>query len=105
MDATPRMPSGLPPMPEELFDDRHEHQIEIDAGELPMDATMELSLQEVFDRCTYRELRGVQCDCRQGQIILSGTVPTYYLKQLAQSLALATLPDARITNCIDVRWG
>jgi hypothetical protein len=34
----------------------------------------------------YPALRGLACDYAEGEFILRGQVPSYYLKQLAQSL-------------------
>jgi osmotically-inducible protein OsmY len=35
-------------------------------------------------------LRGVACEFSEGVLLLSGTVPTFYLKQVAQELACRT---------------
>lgn len=32
----------------------------------------------------YCPLRSVSCECRQGALVLRGTLPTFYQKQLAQ---------------------
>lgn len=34
----------------------------------------------------YRSLRNLQVSCNDGRVTLEGHLPTYYLKQLAQSL-------------------
>ena len=34
----------------------------------------------------YRSLRNLQVSCNNGRVTLEGQLPTYYLKQLAQSL-------------------
>jgi hypothetical protein len=50
----------------------------------------------------YRALRNVTCVCQEGTLILYGRVPSYHLKQIAQT-AVATLPGVgRIDNRIDV---
>jgi hypothetical protein len=48
-------------------------------------------------------LTGLDCHLVEGAIVLSGSVPTYYLKQLAQSVVLRMRPDLRLKNCVVVR--
>jgi hypothetical protein len=62
--------------------------------------------QELAERCLrrlpYRTLRWVTCDVKEGVLILRGRVPTYYLKQLAQT-SVARVPGLKaITNNIEV---
>jgi hypothetical protein len=50
----------------------------------------------------YSALRRVACDYRDGTLVLSGELPSYYLKQMAQT-AVANVPGvARVVNHIDV---
>jgi osmotically-inducible protein OsmY len=50
----------------------------------------------------YRTLRKVRCTCRDGVLYLRGSVPTYYLKQLAQEAVAEVDGVHRIKNLIDV---
>ena len=50
----------------------------------------------------YVPLRKVDVIARDGCIILKGTVPTYYLKQLAQSAAMSVSRVHAIDNRLDV---
>jgi hypothetical protein len=51
----------------------------------------------------YRPLLRLDCEVRDGQAVLSGAVPTFYLKQLAQALLLR-LPDLQgVRNLVEVR--
>jgi osmotically-inducible protein OsmY len=43
-------------------------------------------------------LNKVSCDYHRGALRLRGEVPTYYLKQVAQSLLLSVSGDHRIQN-------
>ncbi|SRR6266566_4867277 len=43
-------------------------------------------------------LRNVSCDYHRGALRLRGEVPTYYLKQLAQSLLLSMSGGHRVRN-------
>jgi len=50
----------------------------------------------------YRVLRRVSCEYRAGELILRGELPSYFLKQMAQT-AVANLPGVeRVVNHIDV---
>lgn len=50
----------------------------------------------------YGELRRVQVDCDGDSVTISGRVPTYYLKQLAQHAALEVPGIERIHNELHV---
>ncbi len=53
-------------------------------------------------RGPYLALRNITCACRDGILILYGRLPSYHLKQIAQT-AVASLPGVvRIDNRIDV---
>jgi osmotically-inducible protein OsmY len=55
-----------------------------------------------LNRSPYRALRFVTCACRDGVLILNGQLPSYHLKQIAQT-AVASLPGVeRIDNRIHV---
>lgn len=53
-------------------------------------------------RSGYAELRRIACDVRDGALTLTGHVPSYYHKQLAQSLILRQLPHVEIRNELEV---
>jgi osmotically-inducible protein OsmY len=50
----------------------------------------------------YLALRGVACDARDGVITLRGRLPSYYLKQVAQSIAARIEGVRRVVNEIEV---
>ena len=51
----------------------------------------------------YLALRKVTCDCRGGSLVLRGCLPSYYLKQMAQT-AVAHLDGVQqVVNRIEVR--
>ncbi len=50
----------------------------------------------------YHVLRSIECECRDGTLVLSGRVPTYYCKQLAQSVLLTDPLGPMIVNLIEV---
>jgi BON domain len=50
----------------------------------------------------YSALRGVHCEFHEGIAILRGRLPTYYLKQVAQTLAAQSAGVRAIVNRIEV---
>jgi osmotically-inducible protein OsmY len=53
-------------------------------------------------RYFHAALNGIHCDCRRGVLVLRGSVPSYYLKQLAQQIALRTEGVEQVVNQLDV---
>lgn len=53
-------------------------------------------------RSGYPLLCGIHCELRDDVLVLSGAVPTYHLKQLAQALALHTLGVRQVENHVKV---
>jgi osmotically-inducible protein OsmY len=51
----------------------------------------------------YLVLRNISCEFRGGVLTLRGCLPTYYLKQIAQSVVLGVAGVERIDNQILVR--
>ena len=42
--------------------------------------------QQRLKKCSYPALRGVNCRSQEGVLVLTGVVPTFYMKQIAQTL-------------------
>jgi osmotically-inducible protein OsmY len=57
---------------------------------------------ERLRRSGYPFLRGIKCEDRDGITVLSGTVPTFHLKQIAQALASHTPGVRQIENRLQV---
>jgi osmotically-inducible protein OsmY len=51
---------------------------------------------------SYLALKNVHCDYHEGVLTLSGCLPTYYLKQMAQSVVGRVAGVQRIVNDIEV---
>jgi hypothetical protein len=51
----------------------------------------------------HRPLSSLRCEVRHGVIFLSGVLPTYYLKQMAQSLLLRLEQVRGVRNLVEVR--
>lgn len=66
------------------------------------DANVESEAQDLLARSNYLALRRLRCEFHDGSLILSGRVPTYYLKQVAQTI-VRQLPAVRqVENRVDV---
>jgi osmotically-inducible protein OsmY len=60
--------------------------------------------QERLEQTAHAPLRNVACEFERGTIVLRGTVPRYYLKQLAQEV-VGDLPSVtQVVNDIEVFW-
>jgi osmotically-inducible protein OsmY len=68
-----------------------------------------LSSTERINRClkhsSYTALRAVNCDTVRGCFVLGGSVPNFYLKQLAQEMAGKVVGLEKIENHIRVKTG
>jgi osmotically-inducible protein OsmY len=51
----------------------------------------------------YRSLRNLQVFCNNGRVTLEGQLPTYYLKQLAQSLVQRVDGVREVDNTVSVQ--
>lgn len=51
----------------------------------------------------YAALQNVYCEAREDTLILSGVVPSYYMKQVAQTVAGKMDGIKHIENCLEVR--
>jgi hypothetical protein len=58
---------------------------------------------DVLRASDYRPLRQLKCEVIDGVAVLSGVVPTFYLKQMAQVLALRVRQLAGVRNLTEVR--
>jgi osmotically-inducible protein OsmY len=67
-------------------DVRPPHRPSLTSG-VESDAMTEARARRQFASAPYPELRDVACDFRQGVLRLQGKVPTFYLKQMAITMA------------------
>lgn len=61
------------------------------------------TLQEQFRSSPYWSVRQLSCVLDRGCVIVRGTLPSFYLKQVAQSIAIKELGNDRLRSDIDVR--
>ena len=68
----------------------------------PLLSTGVSALQRQFRTSAYWSIRQLVCEIDRERIVLRGTVPSYYLKQVAQSLALKAVGLERLHSDIEV---
>jgi len=58
--------------------------------------------ERVLGESAYADLRRLRCDCTDGVVCIRGRVPSYFLKQMAQT-AVSRIPGVRrVVNQITV---
>jgi hypothetical protein len=60
------------------------------------------ALQQQLHRSPYWSVRQLVCHVDQESIVLRGTVPSYYLKQIAQTIAAKTVGVECVCSDIEV---
>lgn len=80
------------------------HHVELDDGEIQLaDESIEKQLKAEFRRSPYPAIRTLACHMHHGTVTLRGHVPSYYLKQLAQTVVGHRLHDGVvIRNQVEV---
>jgi osmotically-inducible protein OsmY len=74
-----------------------------EAFAMPDNRSPRLNITYSLQHSPYSELRQVVCEYRDGLATLRGSVPSYYLKQVAQKLAASTQGVRQVDNRIEVR--
>jgi hypothetical protein len=69
-----------------------------------MNACPELPVHpaEALTASTLHQLRKLVVTATDDEVVITGRVPTYYLKQLAQEAVRPTLRDRRLLNHVEV---
>ena len=67
-----------------------------------MDRSIEDAAAELFSGSPYHQLRQIRCEFCDGVLVLHGQVPSYHLKQLAQSVVQSLEEDVEVDNRIEV---
>lgn len=65
-------------------------------------ASIAAAAESRLARSGYPALKAVDCECRNGVLVLNGRVPSYYLKQVAQETVRSLSGLEEIVNCIEV---
>lgn len=73
--------------------------IEKTAAAMPLGRS---ALERDLQSSPYWSLRQLVCQVDRDRVVVRGTVPSYYLKQVAQTLALKSFGAGRVESDIDV---
>jgi hypothetical protein len=67
------------------------------------DRRMQAAAAEALSGSRYMALRHLNCHVFGGVVEISGTVSSFYLKQLAQTAMLRVQPSVAVRNLVEVR--
>ena len=67
-----------------------------------MDRSIEDAATEIFRASPYHQLRKIRCEFCDGIVVLHGQVPSFHMKQLAQSAVQSLEEDVEVDNRIEV---
>lgn len=67
-----------------------------------MDRSLADAAAEILRESPYHQLRKVRCEFCEGVLVLHGQVPSYHMKQLAQSVVQSLEEDVDVDNRIEV---
>lgn len=70
--------------------------------ELPPDAEISRRVKSTLHNCQQPALSKVSVSSEDGAIVLSGILPSYYLKQIAQTLAFGVEGVRSLDNQVEV---
>ena len=70
---------------------------------LMQDSVIGPLVKSAFRRHGYTQLERVACQAQNNTVILTGELPTYHLKQVAQTIALSVPQVNQVDNRIIVR--
>ncbi len=67
------------------------------------DRRLHATVTDVLAKSKYSPLRSLSCHVQDGVVEISGTVGSFYLKQLATTALLPLSPEGRLHNLVEVR--
>jgi osmotically-inducible protein OsmY len=74
----------------------------VDIGARARQFDILLEVDRALGECCYSAMRGVKYGMVNGRIVLEGTVPSWYMKQTAQSIVAGVCESHPIDNQISV---
>jgi hypothetical protein len=105
MIAAPRVSPMVPPsrtLGDGVMDRMAPHGVDRNDTTNPHATSIDRRAEERLRRSSYLALRDVSCLASDGVVYLHGTLPTYYLKQLAQEIAAGVEGVHCVINRIEV---
>lgn len=76
--------------------------IVLDCGEFTATTELRNFLPQILDSMGYIPLRRLDVEIHDSRVVLRGSVPTFYLKQLAQCTIRMISADCEIVNLVEV---
>jgi osmotically-inducible protein OsmY len=73
--------------------------------ERPGNSPIEDAILRLLGHSRHKPLRHVHVNVEHDRVMLSGTVPSFYLKQVAQETVRQTCPQCRVYNELVVEQG
>jgi hypothetical protein len=67
--------------------------------------SLNLAVRDLLRSSGYRLLRTLRCQVREGVVTIWGTVPSFFLKQMAQEAVLKLDQIREVKNLVEVRAG
>jgi osmotically-inducible protein OsmY len=64
--------------------------------------SLETKIRDTFRQLGYSQLNAIKCSSIDGEICLSGELDSFYLKQVAQSVAIKVSGKQNVQNQIQV---
>jgi hypothetical protein len=86
-----------------LFPSFDFHRAPISRQDFREDAFLAHEAECRLHNSAYSSLRDVHCTCHHGVLIITGRVPSYYVKQVAQSLVRTLDQVDEVVNDLEVR--
>jgi len=74
----------------------------LESGAAPHSPTVD-KLLELLHASPYWSVRQLGCHVDRGWVVICGTVPTYYMKQVAQTVVMKAIGPERFRSEIDVQ--
>ena len=68
----------------------------------PQDRSLERKAVDCLENSPYRILRQVHCRAHNGVLTLSGRVPSFHMKQVAQTIVMNQAHIPRVVNQLEV---
>jgi hypothetical protein len=69
----------------------------------PVNNTLHATALNLLQSSGYAALRRLRCEIRETDVIVTGVVPSFYLKQMAQTLILRLDGIHTVRNLVEVR--
>lgn len=73
-----------------------------DAQKTPDDVDLRIQLRDLLLSRSDLWVESLDVECRAGDVIIAGQAPSFYVKQLVQTVAMRVIPGASLRNEIVV---